>query len=321
MGLCFFGNNMQKDKRRKRKCDKSGFTLAELLIVVAIIGVLASVSIPIFSKELEKSREATDLANVRSAYAEVIADVVMNQKDAFFRKVILKQTQDDWQSFDPITIGGITHRKTDGDTDHWKGIPTAHGICTISFQKDTGILFDWTGKTIGHQEPVKIWTSDVHAPLNNTNILKDYQWATNLEIDSACPNSAMVPQVKANIEKDENCLLSSGGTWAYMGSVKKTSERYLFWTSVDINREDVGAGKKIPMIIGTADGKYYVSSSTTATRNNKGAKYTVIIDHVNNVSDYKKYIQSGTKYDTLQDAYEVYEKVLKNDYPEYAKTE
>ena len=75
------------------------------------------------------------------------------------------------------------------------------------------------------------------------------------------------------------------------------------------------------MIIGTADGKYYVSSSTTATRNNKGAKYTVIIDHVNNVSDYKKYIQSGTKYDTLQDVYEAYEKVLKKDYPEYAKTE
>ena len=55
-----------------RKRDK-GFTLAELLIVVAIIAVLVAIAIPIFSSQLEKSREAVDLANIRSAYAEVMA--------------------------------------------------------------------------------------------------------------------------------------------------------------------------------------------------------------------------------------------------------
>lgn len=48
-----------------------GFTLAELLIVVAIIGVLVAISIPIFSKQLEKARDATTLANLRNVYAEV----------------------------------------------------------------------------------------------------------------------------------------------------------------------------------------------------------------------------------------------------------
>lgn len=37
----------------KRKQNK-GFTLAELLIVVAIIAVLVAISIPIFSKQLKK---------------------------------------------------------------------------------------------------------------------------------------------------------------------------------------------------------------------------------------------------------------------------
>lgn len=53
-----------------------GFTLAELLIVVAIIGVLVAISIPVFSSQLEKSREATDLANVRAAYAQIMAEVI-----------------------------------------------------------------------------------------------------------------------------------------------------------------------------------------------------------------------------------------------------
>ncbi len=56
-----------------KKINKKGFTLAELLIVVAIIAVLVAIAIPVFNAQLEKSREATDLANLRSAYAEAVA--------------------------------------------------------------------------------------------------------------------------------------------------------------------------------------------------------------------------------------------------------
>lgn len=58
------------------KQNKKGFTLAELLIVVAIIAVLVAISIPIFSKQLEKSRDATSVANLRSAYAEAMTYAV-----------------------------------------------------------------------------------------------------------------------------------------------------------------------------------------------------------------------------------------------------
>ncbi len=56
-----------------KKMNKKGFTLAELLIVVAIIAVLVAIAVPVFTAQLEKSREATDIANVRSAYAQVVA--------------------------------------------------------------------------------------------------------------------------------------------------------------------------------------------------------------------------------------------------------
>ena len=64
----------------KNKKNKKGFTLAELLIVVAIIAVLVAIAIPIFSSQLEKSRDATDQANVRSAYAELSAALLTNDK-------------------------------------------------------------------------------------------------------------------------------------------------------------------------------------------------------------------------------------------------
>ena len=59
-----------------KKNNNKGFTLAELLIVVAIIAVLTAIAIPIFSAQLEKSRQATDLANVRAAYAEATTDAL-----------------------------------------------------------------------------------------------------------------------------------------------------------------------------------------------------------------------------------------------------
>ena len=48
-----------------------GFTLMEMLIVVAIIAVLVAVAIPTFSSQLHKARVATDWANVRSYYAQL----------------------------------------------------------------------------------------------------------------------------------------------------------------------------------------------------------------------------------------------------------
>ena len=60
----------------KKTNNKKGFTLAELLIVVAIIAVLVAISIPIFTAQLRKARLATNQANARAAYAEVVANAL-----------------------------------------------------------------------------------------------------------------------------------------------------------------------------------------------------------------------------------------------------
>lgn len=87
-----------------KKMNKKGFTLAELLIVVAIIAVLVAISIPIFRSQLEKAREATDMANIRSAYAEASAAALEN---------------DDWKTDVPATNNIFTKYDYNNDTGTW----------------------------------------------------------------------------------------------------------------------------------------------------------------------------------------------------------
>ncbi len=54
---------------KAKKNSKKGFTLMEMLIVVAIIGVLVAISIPVFTSKLDDAKKAADDANMRTAKA------------------------------------------------------------------------------------------------------------------------------------------------------------------------------------------------------------------------------------------------------------
>lgn len=69
---------MKRSKGKRRRC--GGFTLIEMLIVVAIIAVLVAVSIPMVSASLEKARVAVDDANERAAKAAALADYLMEER-------------------------------------------------------------------------------------------------------------------------------------------------------------------------------------------------------------------------------------------------
>lgn len=55
--------------------------MTELRVYVTIIGVLVAISIPIFTAQLEKARDAVTVANIRTAYAEAQTLALTASKD------------------------------------------------------------------------------------------------------------------------------------------------------------------------------------------------------------------------------------------------
>lgn len=293
------------------KQNKNGFTLMEMLIVIAIIAVLIAVAIPVFASQLEKAREATDLANVRSAYAQVSTEALLGDSETTVT-VDLKQKQADWQSVDPVNIGGIVHSKSQGDTANWIGVAEPNGTCVVSYKEDYGIILNWSGKAdlSTPKYPFNTNVTDFFPLLYETEFWKSGSMKnkSNFEFDSRCPDSQYVPSITTEINKLNKSLLQQDDcTWAYLGDGRDRHEadRYLFWTSLDTDK--VGAGNKIPVIIQTGDGKYYVSETTTGKRN--GKNYVTISESLTR-SQYQQILEKGKKFSTLEEAYDAYLKAL-----------
>ena len=288
----------------------------EMLIVIALIAVLIAIAIPVFASQLEKSREATDLANVRAAYAQVSTEAQLGNFEATVT-VDLKQKQADWQSVDPVNIGGIVHYKDQGDTDNWKGVAAPNGTCVVSYDKNYGIILTWSGKAdpSAPKYPFNTKETGFFQLLYDTDFWKNgaVKNQPNFEFDSRCPKSDFVPALSKAIENLDNSLLQQPDcTWAFLGDgrAKQDANRYLFWTS--LNTDKVGAGKNIPVIIQTGDGKYYVSETTTGQRKKDGKTYVAVSESLALQSQYKEILKNGEQFSSLEEAYDAYREALGN---------
>lgn len=289
---------------------KKGFTLAELLIVVAIIGVLVAISIPIFTSQLEKSREATDLANVRSAYAKVMNAAIVEDTSSplyfhgtYQAVVPLKQMQDDWKMNDgKLVVGGISS----SDGDHWKNIPKAKGRCRVTYSDSNHeVVINWCGED--HINSVsakdfllmeilkKILGDNYGYTVINSNEPYEQGGGTQKFIDYA---------------REHGFDLSDYGAATWQIYVKNKGEYLkdpaIYWSSLEVTKNQVGT--KVP-VMGYRNGKYdvYYADVVTYNEGTENEYYSIKNDFANVTNDGGN---ATFQFDSYEEAKAAYDKIL-----------
>lgn len=133
--------------------NRKGFTLMEMLIVVAIIAILVAIAIPTFNNAMAKSRAATDLANIRSGYAAAImaamTDDVPEAGATYYLNADGSVTKD--AATDAYVCKGTSKKAADGSTVGGKFSvdpdATAAAEGTVYWEKDNTISYTVTRGT------------------------------------------------------------------------------------------------------------------------------------------------------------------------------
>ena len=294
--------------------DKNGFTLAELLIVVAIIAVLVAVSIPIFSSQLEKSREATDLANVRSAYAQVMMAAMVEdtssplyQYGTYQLTVPLKQAKNGWtMDADKLVIGGISH----ADSVHWLKDPRANGRCRV-YYSDGAAFLNWVGEDhINKFSAPDFLTQDILRDIVGDN----YRY--NVINSNETYGQGEGTKKFIDYAKKNGFDLSDYGATTWQIYVKEPGKNTvlekpaIYWSSVKLTDDTVG--KYVP-VMGYRDGKYDVYYALVETYNSgTDNQYNSLRNNFANVTDaggnasfqFDSYEEAKAAYDAILGVYE-----------------
>lgn len=126
-----------------RKISQRGFTLIELLIVMSILGILASIAVPHYQRNLIKAREAVlmeDLYQMRRAidayfadhvsYPESLDDLVASKYIRDIPRDPFTQSTDTWEEVPPtpsiegeMAEGGLEDVHSGSDLIGLNGVP------------------------------------------------------------------------------------------------------------------------------------------------------------------------------------------------------
>ena len=98
--------------------------------------MLVAIAIPIFTSQLEKSRQATDLANIRAAYAEASVNALDNNSDGTEETIPMVHKDAGFTKNQDARIGEIAVK----DNDYLKSTCTENDVVVVTVNASTGAV-------------------------------------------------------------------------------------------------------------------------------------------------------------------------------------
>ena len=125
--LNFFAKRLEEMQDAKR--DERGFTLIELLVVVIIIGILASIAIPVFLNQRGSAQEAAAKSDLRNGAAAATA-CAADDNGSYSSCTLGKLNEDyDWKHTEGVSVPSV-----DPSDNQW--------TAQVESQNDTIFRFD-----------------------------------------------------------------------------------------------------------------------------------------------------------------------------------
>lgn len=203
----------------------SGFTLAELLVVVAIIAVLVAIAIPVFGGALTKARAATCAANRRSLKSELTVEYMMDGTPESIAAVFAA----DKDTFICPSGGTITYKIN------------ANKSISVSCSFHTG----------------NAGTSLADA-ITNSGVKVDIKHRVDSKAEG--PN---IKKLLEQLQTDGTDLDELGAkAWAYVNS--QADGKQIVWTDQDITNVKNGTAVRV-ICYNVADNSYYTGYSNVTT--------------------------------------------------------
>ncbi|MGY3725415.1 prepilin-type N-terminal cleavage/methylation domain-containing protein [Granulicatella balaenopterae] len=193
---------------------QNGFTIAELLITVAIIGGLVAISIPIISGQLKKSRAAVDAANVRSAKAAAVSDYLVDcitSEETYYYDAsqgVVKDSADDIKAYgkstDDLTKENIME-------DYAEGVPQ-DGIVEVVVASEGVQSLTWIKAT----DDVEDISQEPNHPLEELALKSWEEYRKTSQNGLSCPAGSLF------IDKGQVYVFYRNSDW-YQGDYRHKS--------------------------------------------------------------------------------------------------
>lgn len=253
------------------KNNREGFTIAELLVVIAIVGVLVAVSIPIFTGQREKAKNAVCTANRRSLLAAYRAEQLSGEEDN-------SQNEIKWIETAATECGG------EATGFSVTGLCPDNGIITFTPYTDGSIVISCTEHNPGDSYAAKIdaaLLSGITRELSDgtSQTLEQFFSTSNSgRIDSESTGAKGAKGSWPTVINAKIGNTSKSQSWAL--TKNKNTENYEIYLTTGGNIADVTSGTSVNVVLyvyNSITGKLVSTASTTVTVK----KYTGVTPNYN----------------------------------------